>query len=326
MDQASKKTLYILRLEDNCWYVGTTKNLERRFQQHTSGKGSEWTKLHKPLKLQKTMECDSVFHEDNITKELMMEFGIENVRGGSYCQIVLEKDQIQTLKREFATAKGNCIVCFKAGHFSKDCPKKKRICERCGRASHSEGKCYAKKHVDGTILDSGEPEASSEEEEYCRRCGREGHLPRDCYAKSGVDGVFLTSTRDDFYCEKCDSHDHGKGLCEPKKTPGRTKGKLSQQKLCERCGRTSHTQEKCFSKRHINGTVLSEIVSTHSTKKLLEVPVKPQKPVPRTKELSEESFEKILEPLDDDSSIDSINLETKFEEIQKPQEESCIIS
>ena len=41
--------IYILKLEDNCYYVGKSENVEQRFQQHLSGSGSFFTKKHKPI-------------------------------------------------------------------------------------------------------------------------------------------------------------------------------------------------------------------------------------------------------------------------------------
>ena len=154
MEQTKQKILYILELEDDCWYVGTSTNFSRRFQQHIDGEGSAWTKFHKPIKIERTMECTSVFMEDNMTKTLMMEFGIDKVRGGSYCQVELREDQILNLKREFATAQDHCIICLQEKHPGKACTQKpkRRICERCGRNTHFVKNCYAKKHLDGTIL------------------------------------------------------------------------------------------------------------------------------------------------------------------------------
>lgn len=41
--------IYILALEERCFYVGRTKNLDKRIKDHFSNKGSAWTIAHKPL-------------------------------------------------------------------------------------------------------------------------------------------------------------------------------------------------------------------------------------------------------------------------------------
>ena len=41
--------LYVLKLEDECWYVGISKDPVYRISQHCGGTGSAWCKKHKPL-------------------------------------------------------------------------------------------------------------------------------------------------------------------------------------------------------------------------------------------------------------------------------------
>ena len=42
---------YILECSDGSYYVGSTKNLEKRFAQHNAGEGAEYTKHRLPVKL-----------------------------------------------------------------------------------------------------------------------------------------------------------------------------------------------------------------------------------------------------------------------------------
>jgi hypothetical protein len=37
--------VYVLRLQDDCWYVGKSANVERRLQQHIDAAGAVWTEL-----------------------------------------------------------------------------------------------------------------------------------------------------------------------------------------------------------------------------------------------------------------------------------------
>lgn len=48
--------VYILLCSDNSLYTGSTNNLEKRFLEHKNGKGSKYTRSHKPLKLIYTEE------------------------------------------------------------------------------------------------------------------------------------------------------------------------------------------------------------------------------------------------------------------------------
>jgi len=47
----SKPTMYILKCANDKFYTGSTKNLERRLNQHQSGQGANFTKKHLPVEL-----------------------------------------------------------------------------------------------------------------------------------------------------------------------------------------------------------------------------------------------------------------------------------
>jgi hypothetical protein len=86
--------IYILSLDDEALYVGITKNLKKRIEQHQTGKGSEFTKLYTYGKIEKVFDIelnsdeyddDAVkFLETQITFGLMNSFGYNNVRGGEF--------------------------------------------------------------------------------------------------------------------------------------------------------------------------------------------------------------------------------------------------
>ena len=117
--------LYILRLKQGKYYVGTTsKDVTDRLQEHMSGRGSAWTKKYKVLKLEKTIENCDKYDEDKWTKIYMDRHGIENVRGGSYCEMSLNAESINCISREVNHANDRCLYCNKPGHFIRDCPNK----------------------------------------------------------------------------------------------------------------------------------------------------------------------------------------------------------
>lgn len=83
--------LYILKLEDEKWYVGiTAQTPEKRLQQHINGGmwAAEWTRLHKPMGLHAVEDLGVISKEDaeaiehGKTRELMRLYGWKNVRGG----------------------------------------------------------------------------------------------------------------------------------------------------------------------------------------------------------------------------------------------------
>ena len=98
------KVLYVLELAGNKWYVGTTTQTPReRLNAHKRGAGSAWTRAH-PVKRMK--ECEIVetatagLKETCKTLELMQIYGVENVRGGTYCQKTLSQDQLNAINKE----------------------------------------------------------------------------------------------------------------------------------------------------------------------------------------------------------------------------------
>lgn len=114
--------LYVLKLIKDKYYVGITyRDLSIRFSQHQQGIGASWTKLYKPISIIETLKTSNKFDEDKWTKMYMNKYGIENVRGGSYVKINLEKFQIKALKIELCTANNLCFKCNKFGHFASKC-------------------------------------------------------------------------------------------------------------------------------------------------------------------------------------------------------------
>lgn len=77
--------VYILKLEDKCWYVGWTNAAGKRIAQHFNGKGAEWPKLHKPLRVVAIIPDGTLEMENQITLQYMLKYGYEKVRGGGWC-------------------------------------------------------------------------------------------------------------------------------------------------------------------------------------------------------------------------------------------------
>ena len=125
--------IYIIKLEKSKYYIGKTRNIEKRWEEHLTGNGSGWTKKYKPLSLIKSVKSTSQFDEDKYVKEYMAKYGIDNVRGGTYSNIVLDANSIAVLEKEIWHSKN--------------------LCTRCGRDSHYIKECYAKTDVDGAIID-----------------------------------------------------------------------------------------------------------------------------------------------------------------------------
>jgi predicted GIY-YIG superfamily endonuclease len=119
--------VYALRLENDKWYIGKTRDLEKRYQEHETGPGSSWTSLHKPIDIEEKLEDASDFDEDKLTKQYMAKYGINNVRGGSYVQLELNMWQIHNIRREIWTATDRCNICGRSSHFAQDCYAKVNV-------------------------------------------------------------------------------------------------------------------------------------------------------------------------------------------------------
>ena len=119
--QTDMEQIYILRLRAGKYYIGKTKNVDKRWAEHTAGSGSGWTKKYPPLSLVKSVVSTSHFDEDRYVKEYMEKYGIENVRGGTYSNVVLDANCIAVLEKEIRHSKNLCVRCGRGTHFVKDC-------------------------------------------------------------------------------------------------------------------------------------------------------------------------------------------------------------
>lgn len=83
--------IYVLQLVDGCWYIGMSRNVDRRYKAHLKG-GTIWTKEHKPVRIHEvretglTSDSEASRIEDEVTFEYARQYGTDKVRGGGYCQ------------------------------------------------------------------------------------------------------------------------------------------------------------------------------------------------------------------------------------------------
>ncbi|QHJ80673.1 MAG: hypothetical protein [Caudoviricetes sp.] len=78
--------VYVLRLENDKWYVGYSADLAHRLDRHTRGGGaSGWTRTHKVLEVYAVVRGVGKDYEREATLSLMRQCGWENVRGAGWC-------------------------------------------------------------------------------------------------------------------------------------------------------------------------------------------------------------------------------------------------
>ena len=79
--------VYVLELQNDKYYIGSSCNIYRRLIQHWSGCGSKWTTLFKPKSLISwigVQDEDLLHMENTITTEYVKKYSHMNVRGGSF--------------------------------------------------------------------------------------------------------------------------------------------------------------------------------------------------------------------------------------------------
>jgi len=191
--------IYVLELQQGKYYVGKTNDLSKRMNDHIAGIGAQWTKTYSFVSLAFAKTMTHQFEEDNIVKEWMIKKGIDNVRGGSYCQAILSDEQKALLTRELYGAQDLCQGCGKSGHMIKQCPSKS-VSSPIVKAENTSSKAVsspvAKSKEEPSILgilaqvvcDMIEPKKAKTP---CGRCGRLSHNAKSCYAKTDVNGAPL---------------------------------------------------------------------------------------------------------------------------------------
>jgi predicted GIY-YIG superfamily endonuclease len=134
---------YVLKCEKGMYYVGKTdRELITRFKEHSFDSTCSFTSKYKPISILYSEQVDNdntdenktknMFYEDNLVKKYMLEYGINNVRGGSYSTLNLSNTKIKFLKKELFSSINGCF--------------------KCGRTSHFCNKCYAKTDIFGESL------------------------------------------------------------------------------------------------------------------------------------------------------------------------------
>jgi predicted GIY-YIG superfamily endonuclease len=87
-----RTTVYVLALENDKFYVGSTTNPTRRFREyfdHTATRRtSRWTTLHRPIgiaaQIRRVPKRFLVAVEAQVTAEYMLKYGVNNVRGAYF--------------------------------------------------------------------------------------------------------------------------------------------------------------------------------------------------------------------------------------------------
>jgi len=113
--------IYVLKLEQDKYYIGKSNNSNIRIEQHFLQNGSVWTKKYKPLEIIEILNNSDDFDENKYTLKYMELYGINNVRGSSFCNIILSKQDIDTITKMIDCAMNKCYICGSNNHFVANC-------------------------------------------------------------------------------------------------------------------------------------------------------------------------------------------------------------
>ena len=232
--------IYVLKLQNNKYYVGKTSNPKIRIESHCNMNGSEWTKKYKPIKVLEIIpDCDD-YDEDKYTIQYMDKYGINNVRGGSFVKINLEQHELDILGKMTYSANDKCFKCGLFGHFAQDC-KNLQI----GSIVIIDG-IKSKPYINGTFgmlqykennrwivkLDINTSLISLKEENL----------------------TIVDKSFDIWCCNYCDEEFDSKKECIiHEKYCKISKKQYKKQNTCFRCGRKGHFVSECYASTHITG-------------------------------------------------------------------------
>ena len=247
--------IYVLKQQNNKYYVGKTANPKFRLDTHFKTGGCAWTKKYKPTQIIGLFpDCD-VFDEDKYTIKYMKKYGIENVRGGSFCQVSLDRETKKCVERMICGANDGCHFCGEQGHFIRNCPKKKY--QKRNKEFLEASKGY--ESADEVEFEDSDEELTIEQLE---EAFDEADKDDGVYEYDGI--KYLWETGNGLFEEsphgRCGARDgtfYDSNSCEywrpiKKNKPKKTKSYSSKGK-CRKCGRNGHYTNKCYASRHVKG-------------------------------------------------------------------------
>lgn len=113
--------VFILLLKKNKYFVSMCHDPNKDINKYFEGYGPKWIIKYKPIKIVEIIHPCDIFDIDKHTKRYMAKYGISNVRGGTYTDLYLTKNDRYQIDKEIFSALGMCMHCGSEYHRSIEC-------------------------------------------------------------------------------------------------------------------------------------------------------------------------------------------------------------
>ena len=172
----------------------------------------------------------------------MDKYGIDNVRGGSFVQIILDKTIIDNIVRRNRNANDKCFICGNTDHFAKDCKHKNddNIDKTYDKTNKIDNKTYDKTNK----IDNKTNKIDKIDDKYnCKYCDKEFYSQKGC------------SGHENLYCK----NKNKSNSCSSNEFIQNKSSLKTVNNVCNRCQRKGHIENDCYATTDINNNLIEDM-------------------------------------------------------------------